>query len=105
MVIFISVISVTAPVIGNGLTLGLTNGTNQFGLASASMYGTNADTLVYSTNQGSSVGDTPYIAPFAQNKNVGITQDPSKSGLIAQLSDIALGTVPSKKLGNFYIKY
>lgn len=71
----------TAPVIGNGTTLGLTDGTNNFGLQ-----GSVVDSL--STGQGAygTAAGTTISAISAPNKNLGITTDSTKSGMIANLS-------------------
>lgn len=77
----------TAPVVGNGVTLGLSgyNGANS-GLVAGdngevgligTQYGTNSGTLFGGVQIGSAVAYT-----------VGVTTDPTKSGLIADLSNI-----------------
>lgn len=54
---------------------------------------------------GSTIG-TQYSGSEPTNGlSMGVTSDPAKSGLIAKFSGLTLGTVPSKKLGNFYIRY
>ena len=35
----------------------------------------------------------------------GVTTDPDKSGIVAVLPSTTIGTVTSKELGSFYIKY
>lgn len=80
-------ISSSAPVVGNGMTLGLTNGVDNFGPQTttynlARLYGF---TGYYGTNIGAS-GVSGY-SPSAE-ASVGVVSDPTKSGLIAQLSDI-----------------
>ena len=80
----------TAPVIGNGTTLGLTNGTSTTGLSgfinnnSISELGTNGNFY------GKDVGTSASIA--WQNNgaqySLGVTNDSEKSGLVAQLSNI-----------------
>ena len=83
--IYSSSISATAPVIGNGMTVGLTNGTTNVGTAyngngimigGAGWYGKNY-TDAY-TGQGTEI----------TSKLVGLTTDGTKSGIIADLSDI-----------------
>lgn len=56
---------------------------------------------------GVSVGTTPQVsnAWTRSKKAVGVTTDPTKSGLIAKFSGLTLGIVSSEKLGNFYIRY
>lgn len=91
------------PVIGNGTTLGLTNGSLNVGLqgyvSSTIAFLTN-NTSLYGTSIGTSVGSGGPVT-----NSVGITTDPTKSGIIAKFSGLTLGTVNSKKLGNFYIRY
>lgn len=77
----------TAGVKGNGMTLGLTDGTNNTGLyanVSSSPY------LVQNNNgaYGDSVGTTHSGGALGNNKSLGITLDPTKSGVIADLSTI-----------------
>lgn len=86
------------------MTLGFTNGTYNFGLA---VNGSNGNSDTFWTNAygkpvgtiGASYVDTP------NKSSMGVTADPAKSGLITKFSGLTLGTVPSEKLGNFYIRY
>jgi hypothetical protein len=77
----------SAPVVGNGMTLGLTDGQNNFG------------GLGYSNANGQAVGQWSwYGAPvgaargsgqdYNANKSVGVTTDPEKSGIVANLPTI-----------------
>lgn len=78
----------TIPVYGNGMTLGLTNGTTNAGLTSYSGFyteGGNNRIDKYGTPVGSSVGNTTKLD---NSKSLGVTQDPNKSGLIANSSNI-----------------
>lgn len=79
----------TAPVVGNGLTLGLTDGTNDFGLASLSGASFGSYGL-----QGATVGDTVGTA-YGSNKMAGVTSDGNKSGLVADLSGATASTIAS----------
>ena len=80
----------TAPVFGNGNVLGLTDGSNLRGL-SATTYGLCGGTAIGVPVGGSSTADnTPYI-----NKGVGVSNDPSKSGLVADLSSATASTINS----------
>jgi hypothetical protein len=68
----------TLGVAGNGITLGLTDGTNNYGMST-----NNGGALIpaqsnYGQSVGSSVG-TGYVS----NKTIGFTTDPTKSGIIA----------------------
>lgn len=88
------------------MALGLTVGASNSGLLTF-FDGTSeyfaGNPLLY----GVSVGTTPQVInPWtASKKAVGVTPDPTKSGLIAKFSGLTLGTVSSEKLGNFYIRY
>lgn len=81
----------TAPVIGNGVTLGLTNGSNSFATTlgdSGAMYATTAG---YGTPVGSSTSGITGTA----DKTLGLTTDPTKSGLVADLSNATAATINS----------
>lgn len=76
-------LSGTAPVVGNGMTLGVTDGTNNAGIAQTSASGIAS----YLTSYGANVGST-FSGNHLGNLAIGVTTDADKSGLIAQLSDI-----------------
>lgn len=82
------------PVYGNGLSLGLTDGTNDGALAG---YNTGSAAFLNSTfpGFGGDVGDTytVNIANAFPTKLVGVTDDPEKSGLVADLSEASLITI------------
>lgn len=86
--------SLSGGVIGNGMTLGLTDGTNYLGTVSS--YGNNQqgilDTIIRGTvnSYGSSVGNSDTSQSTFINKTLGITTDPSKSGIIAEQSNAQL---------------
>jgi hypothetical protein len=67
-------------VAGNGMTLGLTNGTQLGGLARQSVYGTEGMTI-YQDNYGSDVGSQTSGSTLTTKLSVGITTDPTKSGI------------------------
>lgn len=73
---------------GNGKTLGLTDGTNNYGLSNPP-YGS-ANALGFSTDfYDKDVGTTLSAATIANiGKTLGVTTDGSKSGIIANTSDI-----------------
>lgn len=83
----------SAPVIGNGTSLGLTNGTDEFGLhiTSGGLVGQNAAAF------GIDVGDsfTPETPPSESYKGVGVSTDPDDSGLAADLSHATAATINS----------
>lgn len=76
-----------APVIGNGMALGLTDGNNNFGFVN----GTNPyiSTGVY----GNDVGSAPSGSNPNPNKALGVTNDPTSSGIIADLQKATAITV------------
>lgn len=74
----------TAPVIGNGKALGITNGTNTFQLGTSNV--STVSTLSGGTYES---GNLPHGSLFNDlggwDKAIGVTTDPEKSGLIADL--------------------
>lgn len=87
-----SPIGTTAPVIGNGLTLGLTDGTNSQGIGFASA-GISYGTSVY----GKPIG-TQLSGAIPSQKSVGVTNDATMSGLIADLSNAVAATINAQRL-------
>ncbi len=75
---------VSAPVIGNGMTLGLTNGSVNFGLASAG----NNQRLFAGTGVCGIAASNPYgvAGTTSSEDGLGVAKDPTKSGMIADLS-------------------
>lgn len=73
---------------GNGLALGLTDGTNEGGLATStiSTYGLFGNT----GSAGNAVGSSPASAEFPALKLAGIVTDSSKSGIVAEESTAQL---------------
>ena len=69
-----------APVVGNGMTLGMTNGTNNFGTFLANSYGMYGDTNAYGKNVGSGASESRL-----ETRTAGVTTDPTKSGIEAHL--------------------
>ena len=74
-----------ASVVGNGMTLGLTNGTNNLGLQAANS-SINQALTVYDGNYGKSVGSTQSGTRYGNNNTLGVTTDPTKSGIEAQIN-------------------
>lgn len=68
-------------VVGNGMTLGLTNGSTTSGLVHVSNIGLDARLVNYGQAVNSSAGPTTYSG----SQSLGITTDPTKSGM--ELSD------------------
>ena len=93
-----------APVIGNGTCIGLDCGINGLsGLATGAngavgniggLPGLHTGYVFNSTNIGTAVA----VA-------TGLTTDPTKSGLIANLDNIEVGKINSLKLGKYILKY
>ena len=79
----------SAPVIGTGQTLGLSYGTNQYGLAGFST-SVRADSAV----GGGVPSGTPYTPLIGLGQvSIGVNPDPTKSGLIADLSAATAATI------------
>lgn len=68
-----------APVIGNGINLGLTNGDTNYGLCKIATYGLTVTENAYGTSIGSSNG-----TKYGANITYGVTTDPEKSGLVTK---------------------
>ena len=80
----------SAPVIGNGISIGLTNGTNDYSLKGGDSgvgYSLGA-----SNNAGSNVGSTP-SGYYSGGKTLGLSTDPDNSGMIADLTNALGATV------------
>ena len=78
----------TAPVIGNGISLGLTDSVKSFGLSSESisMHAASYAENGYGVNVGTDISHGTLQVTGA----VGVTDDPTKSGLIATLNQTKL---------------
>ena len=78
----------TVPVLGNGMALGLTDGTNDLGAVTSNTQLIGGNTA----NLGDDVGETAGGGSgLAAIKTIGITEDGDKSGLIADLSKSTQG--------------
>lgn len=92
----------SAPVIGNGMALGLTDGTFTGGLFNAEV--SNEDTghvLKTSANYYGEDQDTlngGYIAGNGTNRILGVTSDPEKSGIYADLTNATAATIEALRL-------
>lgn len=82
------------PVVGDGSVLGMTNGTVQMGLGEFPNY-----RMVTSKEQGSPVGSSASISKIPLSQGIGVTQDPTKSGLIASLSGADFVSLAQIRLG------
>ncbi len=83
-----------APVIGNGMTLGVTDGTKTAGLTVGGGQEYNGLMAQYNNNNyGSNVGTSGGGTLNALNGSVGVTTDPEKSGLVADLTKAESRTI------------
>lgn len=81
----------TLPGVGNGISLGFTNGIqtgvmSQYADGGAKSYGA----FLYTGGSGSNVGTAPSGGSFDVNRAVGLTTDPTKSGIEATLNQTKL---------------
>lgn len=82
-------LAVDAPVVGNGMTLGLTDGTNNLGLQAGVSTGyLSSSSERYGVNVGDASG-----APLQVSKTLGVVTDPAKSGLKADLSTTTAASI------------
>ena len=96
----ISKLSETCPVYGNGMALGLTNGTNNYGLIPLGVGQDQASRLAAQTGTyGKNIGTGTSGSNTSNAKTLGVTTDPTKSGIVADLSSIS-GFAPT-----FVIKF
>lgn len=82
----------TAPVVGDGTALGLTNGTAVAGLRGAASAGVLGSTVAAYGSAVGTVDDSEY-AGWGINSSLGVTTDPEKSGLVADISQASAVTV------------
>ena len=82
---FLNAINGNMPVVGNGMALGLTNGTNNCGLARVSQNGTY---LLASPNAyGANVSSTASFSVDTLKSGIfGVTTEPTKSGIVAKIT-------------------
>lgn len=81
----------SAPVVGNGIGIGLTNGTNTFGISGSN--GTYKEVKSCIAAYGLDVGDSFPSSAGPTSSVAGLTTDPDKSGLIADLSGVSAATI------------
>lgn len=78
-----------APVIGNGMVFGVTDGINNFGITSSS-----GALTAYGADYGKSLGSAHAAGSIAPNSSLlGLTKDSSKSGVVADLSAASAITI------------
>ena len=75
------------PVVGNGMTLGLTNGTQNVGLTS-SQSNTNSNGA-FEGLYGANIGTNASGSRATYNLSLGVATDPTKSGVVADTTDTA----------------
>lgn len=83
----------------------MTDGRNNLGMYSlgANVYGSfTAGANIFGGNVGTSVW-SPNRPTF--DVLIGVTPDPTKSGIVASLSGISVGEINSLKLGKYILKY
>ena len=80
--------SSTAPVVGNGMTLGLTNGSSSFGLDAD-----NGHPSLWAGLYGANVGADSSGRRYTDSRGFGVTTDSEKSGLVANLGEITGVTI------------
>lgn len=83
----------TAPVIGNGKTIGVTDGTTEGG----TMVGGNGWDS-YTGILNANVGTTYSGTRMGSNKAIGLVTDPDKSGLVADLTQATAATINALRL-------
>ena len=80
-------LSATVPVVGTGMSLGLTNGTRNLTLVDHWDTGAVASPLISVNGYGKSIGTNGGTSSTVNGfPTIGVTTDPTKSGLIAQLA-------------------
>lgn len=73
------------PVVGNGMAMGFTNGTSNFGSTQTKDY---RDLCLSLNDYGGNVGDTGSYTNGTTNVVVGVTEDGTKSGIIVDTSGL-----------------
>lgn len=92
---------ISAAVVGNGVALGLTDGTNNFSLGTSNNIGNSPRT---NTKYGQSVGTASDSYTGSVDKTIGITTDPTKSGMVANVDLSPTNSLYSgKKYLYFYV--
>ena len=78
-------------VVGNGITLGLTNGDISSGATARAYPNLTQNSLGYSTNAyGEEVGGSYTVSDYTQGQGIGVTTDPTKSGIETSSSGLYL---------------
>lgn len=82
----------SAPVLGNGMTLGLTDGTHNAGLTQTSY------AQAIQAGYGTNVGTTGLGTALLNTGSIGVTTDGSKSGMIVDLTSATAATINALRL-------
>ena len=77
--------SATNPVVGTGMTLGLTNGTSTGSLTSSNS--ANVNPVIANNGYGASVGTITGHDAWTDLRAIGVTTDATKSGIVAQQTE------------------
>lgn len=85
------------PVAGNGMTLGLTNGTSNYGI-----YQGQTSVTANLTLYGTDINTAPTAGSPTTLYGLGVATDSSKSGLVGVLSALSLS---SQTLGKYFIRF
>ena len=94
-------LSISIPVIGNGLALGITDGTSfaSFGSGIKSYNYARTSTSGYGSLVGFNMGTSNALVG---TKSLGVTKDASKSGLVGILPSLSIS---SRELGRWLIRF
>jgi hypothetical protein len=86
---------VEAAVVGNGMTLGLYNGLGNLGIVEGNVNGM-AYTVTSNDAYGKTLPSTNSNPNHTENTALGVTTDPTKSGIVADLANATTETIPCK---------
>lgn len=81
----------SAPVVGTGISIGLTDGTSNVGVFNDPNNGLATRSNLFGLAVGSSISGT--VSGLSANKGLGLTEDGSKSGLKADLTSATASTI------------
>lgn len=92
----ITSVNTNVPVIGNGIALGLTDGTNNFGMTKNGTYGNNLTTRggAYGQNVSTKTTDS---GTNVSSGNIGLTTDSSKSGIVGTVTRTSISVYIFKR--------
>lgn len=84
------------PVIGNGKTIGLTDGTNNYGLQGG--WGGGEFLNAAAGNYGKDINTQNVTPRYTGNKTLGLTANPENSGMIADITNVVAATVNALRI-------